>query len=225
VLSHSTKELYIIENYVETTPINRLEKNELIAAIKNYTADLNLHLRSLSIEGITFLKTREFIGFYHNLLSKYPKWMELYPKLNFANLESCLESVPCIEFKTNSIYRNLLVSNTEYSIIDFEGSDLHTIMDLLICYHQSLFIHYKVDYLVEQYKKGEWDEAISEAFSTLRLVYDNNLRDEYYFLSLLNPAHFQMYKDSDQEFTHRKLDKFLSKFLKEFTKYYELKGI
>jgi hypothetical protein len=196
VISFNIDELIIIENYVETIPLKRLKDSDLANAIFSYVSDLNQHFKALDSNLITYIKTRDLIDFYHSLLAKDPKWINVYSSLDFHRLEQSINMIPCINFKTDLKYKNFLVSKNNYTIIDFEDSHVHSFLNLFLTYHNSLLMHYDKAFLVRGYKLGVWDSKIMETFKIFSLEFMEELKNEYYFLSLLNPNDYLNSKDS-----------------------------
>lgn len=194
-LTHSIKnsfhsvfkdDCYIIEKLIDYDPIKNLTTTQVRNVLKKYLTDLSDHLNSKHKNTLAIIKTTEYINVFYHYLDKIKQVSKIKEKLDMKKLLETMDSLIFINIKGDNSFNNFLIKGDNYYLIDFESHSYQSLFYLVITYHSSLSIKYNWSQFLIDYKIGYFDKFIEQVFESLDIVFNEQLRDEYYFISLLD---------------------------------------
>ena len=223
ILSISNDKNYFIEKLITFDPIENLSTNQVRRVLKKYISDLSNYFKFTHVDDLRVVNTSDYIEYFMSIMTSLDGFDILKKELNTFKLISNMPLVYFVNIKSDNSFNNFLIKGEDYYFIDFEGRSYQSFLHLLITFQRSLSVRYNWDRFLIDYKNGYFDNSINSVFENLNLKFNKELRDEYYFISLLNYYHFMENKNLTHEDLIKQDNSLAIKIFDNLKHYYNLK--
>jgi len=181
------KDSLIVEDLILYTPFELLKSKQIFSAFNKYNSDLKNVIIQMDYKNFQDFSTDLVIGaFTENVFSPELKSL-VSEQFNLNSLIKKLPTIRMFEYKSDLKFNNIIIKDEDYYLIDFQGTSMISILAVFFAHKNDLLYNFSYGNLILDYKHGGMDKYFKAVFKKFNDEFDSSLRDEYYFLSLLNP--------------------------------------
>ena len=177
----------IIEKIIWPVPFEKLNSKILIKVFDKYNEDLLKSIMNMNHNSFNSYLTYDLVKHYKQYIFNNELIEVVETSMNLNALMENFEILKTFDFKSDLKFKNILITNQDYYLIDFQSSQEISILSVFFAHKRDLMLNYDFGELISRYKIGKMDYLFKELFKKFKLNYDEKLRLEYFFISLLSP--------------------------------------
>jgi len=189
----------IFEDLLVPKLLDEISFAKIEKIFEEYHKDLTEFILQIPVQNISEIQLDDFFKFIDSEIFNLETKSFTNSKIDRNKIVSSQSQIHLINFKNDLAFKNFIIHENGYAIIDFEDTSLASILHLFLAYKKDLSLNYDANHMLRKYKNGDFDSTLIKVFNKLNITYNIELRLEYFYLSLLPYNLYLKHKKSPNE--------------------------